>query len=373
MASGTDRARAARRALGTRPATGRRWWGRADRAGRVARVGRTPRDGGRPRLRATTARRARSRRREQSRTAPDTTRHRPARHRASALRRPDVAKTDACVCATPLDSPAVPGVERMKARSRDDVLCVFDSSGASDVRRAGSVVEVVDVGREGHLLDRRLHRAFGDQECGLGGGDPNLERCRLQRGRARDRDGADLDDAEDDLEPIEAALGENHHPVLGSNAMLAEDRGPMSGPLGDLHERPRLDDAVLAQAGQGASLRIAGERVDHVTREVEVVRDVPALVLERWSERKLDWRARRRVRSPAATADAETFHGTSIIDPIGVEAESEYITLHRVCRNRLQEAQFGGKGLAGRKALRKPESSRLLERGDPRRAAEGAC
>jgi hypothetical protein len=81
-------------------------------------------------------------------------------------------------------------------------------------------------------------------------------------------------------------------------------------------ERARLDDPVLADERDRAALRVVGERLDHVAREVEAVWDLPARVGERRIERELEGRERELVRSSSATADAKLSQSSPIIDAI---------------------------------------------------------
>ena len=122
---------------------------------------------------------------------------------------------------------------------------------------------------------------------------------------------------------------------------------PHGGALGDLAEGAVLDDPFAREERQRAALRIARERLDDVAREVEAVRDLPAAVDERRAQRKLERRAGQLVSTPAASADAKTFHGLAIIDPKRPEAECES------CDCAESVARFGSRrGREGRSSLR---------------------
>ena len=179
----------------------------------------------------------------------------------------------------------------------------------------GVLVEEVDVGVEAHALDRVLERALGDDEDRVGRRHEALE-LRGRRRRCRwHHDTADLPDAENRLEPVNGASGHHDHAVAGAHVLLAQDRCPHCGALGDLHERPVLDDPLVAEEGQRAPLRIQRERLDDVTREVEPIGDLPAAVEKGGAQRKLERRAGQLVSAPSAPADTKTFHGLPIIDP----------------------------------------------------------
>jgi hypothetical protein len=75
-----------------------------------------------------------------------------------------------------------------------------------------------------------------------------------------------------------------------NDAVLTQRRSPARSAFGELHERPGLDDAVGAEERQGPPPRIARQRLDDVLREVEAIRDVPAVVVcERGKEGELEW------------------------------------------------------------------------------------
>ena len=85
----------------------------------------------------------------------------------------------------------------------------------------------------------------------------------------------------------------------------------MRRPLRELEERPRLDDDVVPEVGQGATLLVDGQRLDDVAREVEPRGDPPGPVHERGRERGLD-RADRLLDlgcRPASTEE-KGLHGT---------------------------------------------------------------
>ena len=237
----------------------------------------------------------------------------------------------------------------------------------------GALVEEVDVGAEAHALDRRLERALGDDENGVGGRHESLELRRRRRRQARDDDRADLPGAEDGLEPVHGAARHHDDAVAGADASLAERDRPDRRALRDLAERAVLDDPVAAEEGQSAPLRVARKRLDDVAREVEAIGDLPAAVDERGAEGKLERRAGQLVPARAAPADAKTFHGLAIIDPNRPVAECESSLIVLESRAALREAELDGERLVRRKPLRKPESARLLERGDARAGSEDAC
>jgi hypothetical protein len=76
-----------------------------------------------------------------------------------------------------------------------------------------------------------------------------------------------------------------------------------------------LDDSVISEERQCATLRVAGECLDDVAGEVEAVWDLPPTVDQSRAEGELERRAGQLVSAPSASADAKTFHGLAIIDP----------------------------------------------------------
>jgi hypothetical protein len=79
-------------------------------------------------------------------------------------------------------------------------------------------------------------------------------------------------------------------------------------------EGPRLDDAVLAEAGQRTALRVVRKRLDDVAGEVEGIGNLPAAVDEGRTEGELERRERNLGVAVTASTDTKTFHGLSIID-----------------------------------------------------------
>jgi hypothetical protein len=112
-----------------------------------------------------------------------------------------------------------------------------------------------------------------------------------------------------------APTRDEEDPVLRLDAELGKGLPPYRGSFGELEERPRLDDPVVADERQGLALRVGRERLDDVAREVEAIRDRPAVARERGTESELQWGGRLVVRARSAFADAKSFHGPSIIDP----------------------------------------------------------
>ena len=165
---------------------------------------------------------------------------------------------------------------------------------------------------------RRLERALGDDERGVRRRHETLELRRRRRRQTRNDHRADLPDAEQCFEPVDGAVGHEDHAVAGADAAFAERQCPHGRALRDLQEGTRLDDAVRAQEHQRASLGIARERLDHVTGEVEPVRNLPATVTERRAERELERRRRSAVVASTAPSYAQPFHGFSIIDPFRI-------------------------------------------------------
>jgi hypothetical protein len=76
-----------------------------------------------------------------------------------------------------------------------------------------------------------------------------------------------------------------------------------------------LDHALATERRERASLGIAAERLDHVSREVEAVGNLPAAVDESRPERDFERREGNVTVAPTAPAYAKTLHGLSIIDP----------------------------------------------------------
>ena len=204
----------------------------------------------------------------------------------------------------------------MKARSREAVSCVAATGMSFELRfSTRAVVEEVDVGREAHLLDRRLERALGDDERRVGRRDHALEHRGGDARHARHDDGARLHRPEHDLEPVDGVAGNDDDAVARRDAVLAERRRPDGGAVGDLEEAPVLDHAFLPERRERAALRVARQRLDDVAGEVEAVGNLPAAVDEGRSEGELERRQGNVAVAPTAPADAQAFHGFSIIDP----------------------------------------------------------
>src|SRR5207248_5409000 len=119
--------------------------------------------------------------------------------------------------------------------------------------------------------DLLLGRPVGDDEPRARVPDPEDEILVAQHLRARDRDGAELEQGEHDRMPLGRLAHEDEHAVAWSDSSYGQVVGPLRRPRVDLGEAQIAPLAVARQEHQ----RRAGPRLDDVAGEVEPLRDVP--------------------------------------------------------------------------------------------------
>ena len=218
---------------------------------------------------------------------------RPTSSKCSAWTR--VAKADPWVCATSLRVPPTPLVETTNARSREAVSWVGTSTGrpwnSAWLRRRRDGAPARNpmrsiVGSNDRSAMTRTASVFdttrsSSDDVVVGAHGRRLRRSSTCRGRLR----------------ASRRCSKRPRPTIaGAYPALAESDRPHRRTLRDLAEQAVLDDPLVAEEGERATLGIARQRLDDVAREVEAVGDLPAPVDERRTQGKLERRAGRLLR-----------------------------------------------------------------------------
>ena len=199
------------------------------------------------------------------------------------------------------------------------VVAVFGSRRASPPY----VVDLEDRDRpRGRLEIGELASIRGDHDPSPDRRDADVGGSGGQRLGARRCYRSDLDAAEHDLGPVRARSEDDEHAILRGHVVLSEIRRPASCAVGEVLERPRLDDTVPSDERVRLPPRVEREHLDDVTGEVEPAGDAPTSLGERGGERYVE-RARAFTGHGGASARAEDdgLHGTSVIGSMGRPAD----------------------------------------------------
>src|SRR5262249_14134253 len=97
----------------------------------------------------------------------------------------------------------------------------------------------------------------------------DIQLAGARRLRARDGDDAALEGSEQDCRPGGRVAEVDEQAVARLQTVRPEERGPSAGAVGQLPERPPVDDALVVDREKRRSVRVDGEILDDVPREVE--------------------------------------------------------------------------------------------------------